>query len=80
MTVRPIGMVEGDGVDAIAARMEAKTRAGDLAGARDEIGKAPDAAKAAAADFAARLQARMTVEGLIDAALAAALGTGAAGG
>lgn len=80
VTVRPIGMVEGDGVDAIAARMEAKTRAGDLAGARDEIGKAPDAAKAAAADFAARLQARMTVEGLIDAALAAALGTGAAGG
>jgi hypothetical protein len=80
VTVRPIGMVEGEGVDAIAARMEARTKTGDLAGALEEISKAPDAARAAAADFSAKVQARISVETLIDAALAQALASGAAGG
>ncbi len=80
VTVRPIGMVEGEGIDAIAARMEARTKTGDLAGALEEISKAPDAARAAAADFSAKVQARISVETLIDAALAQALASGAAGG
>lgn len=80
VTVRPIGMVEGEGIDAIAARMEARTKTGDLAGALEEISKAPEAARAAAADFSAKVQARISVETLIDAALAQALASGAAGG
>lgn len=76
VTVRPIGMVEGDSIEAIAARVEARTKAGDLRGALDEFGKAPEAAKAAAAGFAAKVEGRLTVENLIDAALAAALKSG----
>lgn len=80
VTVRPIGMVEGEGIEAIAARVEARTKAGDLKGALDEIAKAPEPAKAAAAGFVTKVEGRMTVENLIDAALAAALKTGGTGG
>lgn len=80
VSVRPIGMVEGESVEAIAARMEAKVKAGDLKGALEELGKAPEPAKAAAAEFATRVQGRLTVEDLIDKALAAALASGNSGG
>jgi hypothetical protein len=73
VTVRPIGSVEGTTVEAIVARMEVAVRAGDLAAAVAEFGTLPDPVKAAGAGFAERLKARVTVETLVDQAIAAAM-------
>lgn len=79
VTVRPIGMAEGQSVGSVAARMEARCQAGDLEGALAEIAAAPEAAQAAIAGFAGDLKARVTVDTLVGAAMAAALAASAGG-
>lgn len=73
--VRPVGMVEGDGVPEIAARLDAAVGQGDYERAIAEFETLPEAAKAAGAAFIARLRARHDADRLIDQALAAALRT-----
>lgn len=71
--VRPIGVVEGDGVDAIAARIEAALKAGDLGKALAEYETLPEGPKAAGAEFAEKIRLRQRAEDLVDRALAGAL-------
>ena len=71
--VRPIGMVEGDTPAAIIARMEVAVSGNDYARALAEYDSLPDAAKKAGESFAAKIEARMKADELIDKALAAAL-------
>jgi hypothetical protein len=73
VTVRPVGVVEGDGVDAVIARLEAAVRAGDHGRALDEYDALPSAAQAAGADFMDRVRARHQVDTLVDQALSQAL-------
>lgn len=75
VTVRPVGTVEGEGVPETAARMEAALKQGDLAKALAEYETLPEDAKAAGADFAARVRARLDVETLADQAIAEAMKT-----
>ena len=71
--VRPIGMVEGEGVPEIAARLDAAVRSGDYARALAEFDTLPPEAKAAGEPFIARLRARDAADRMADEALAAAL-------
>lgn len=71
--VRPIGAVEGPGVPETVARMEAAVKHGDLAKALAEYETLPDTAKAAGADFAAKLKARLDAETLVDQLVAGAM-------
>jgi hypothetical protein len=71
--VRPIGAVEGAGIPQTVARMEVAVNQGDYAKAISEYGTLPDAAKAAGADFAGKLKARMEVETQIGALIAGAM-------
>jgi len=71
--VRPVGAVEGTGVPQTVARMEVAVSQGDYAKALSEYGTLPDAAKAAGADFAGKLKARMEVETQIGALIASAM-------
>jgi hypothetical protein len=71
--VRPIGVVEGEGVDAVVARMEAALKAGDLARALAEYETLPEGPKAAGASFAEQVRLRQKAEELVDRALAGAL-------
>lgn len=71
--VRPVGSVEGDSPEAIIARIEDKLTNGDLKGASLEWEALPETAKAAGADFKTKLDQRIRVEGLIDAAVAGAM-------
>lgn len=71
--VRPIGMVEGDGVPEVVARLDAAVQAGDYERALVEYEALPPEAKAAGEAFIARLRARHTADLLADQALAAAL-------
>lgn len=71
--VRPVGMVEGEGVPEIAARIDAAVGANDYARAIAEFEALPEAAKAAGAPFMAKVQARHEADRLIDEALASAL-------
>ena len=71
--VRPIGMVEGEGVPQVAARLDAAVTAGDYERALAEYDTLPPEAKAAGEAFAARLRARHAADRLADEALAAAL-------
>ena len=71
--VRPVGMVEGDGVPEIVARLDAAVQAGDYQRALAEYDALPPEAKAAGEGFIARLRARQTADQLVDEALAAAL-------
>ncbi|KAA0698976.1 hypothetical protein DTW90_13080 [Neorhizobium sp. P12A] len=73
VTVRPVGDVQGDGVDAIAARFENKVKNGDLPGAVNEWNTLPDAAKSASAAFKQSLDARIRVEDLVGEALSKAI-------
>lgn len=70
--VRPVGSVEGTGPEAVVARIEDRLTNGDLKGASLEWGGLPQPAKDAGADFRAKLDERIKVEGLIDAAVAGA--------
>ena len=71
--VRPIGMVEGEGVPEIAARLDAAVASGDYERALAEFETLPQAAKTAGEAFIARVRARHDADRLADAALAAAL-------
>jgi hypothetical protein len=64
--VRPVGMVEGDSVEAIVARMEEKLKNGDLKGAAIEWDSLPDAGKQASSDFKDTLDKRIKVEDLAE--------------
>ncbi|MER9236625.1 phage tail protein [Mesorhizobium sp. M0622] len=71
--VRPIGAVEGTGVPETVARMEVAVNQSDYAKALSEYETLPEAAKAAGADFAGKLKARMEVETQIDSLIAGAM-------
>lgn len=71
--VRPVGEVEGDGPEAIIARVETKLVNGDLKGAVLEWDGLPDAAKTAGSGFREALDRRIRAEDLIDAAVSGAL-------
>jgi hypothetical protein len=71
--IRPVGSVEGDSPEAIIARIEDKLTNGDLKGASLEWQALPDPAKTAGAAFKTKLDQRIRVEGLIDAAVAGAM-------
>ncbi|TPK93860.1 MULTISPECIES: mitofilin family membrane protein [unclassified Mesorhizobium] len=70
--VRPVGAVEGKGVPETVARMEVAVNQGDYAKALAEYDTLPDAAKAAGADFAGKLKARLEVEKQLEALIAGA--------
>ena len=70
---RPVGMVEGEGVDAITARIEAHLNAGDLPVAIAEWEKLPENAKAVSMDFANTMKARQAAGELVSKALSDAL-------
>ncbi|UVK42478.1 phage tail protein [Mesorhizobium sp. AR07] len=71
--VRPIGAVEGAGAPETVARMEVAVNQGDYAKALSEYEKLPEAAKAAGADFAGKLKARIEVETQVDALISGAM-------
>jgi hypothetical protein len=71
--VRPVGNVEGDSVEAIAARFEDKVKNGDLPGAVTEWNSLPPAGKAASAAFKQSVEARIRVEDLVGEALSKAI-------
>ncbi|WP_395449355.1 COG4223 family protein [Aminobacter sp. UC22_36] len=71
--VRPIGAVEGTGVPETVARLEVAVTQGDFAKALAEYDTLPDTAKAAGANFAAKLKARLDVETLVDKLVAGAM-------
>jgi len=80
VSVRPVGNVEGESVEAIAARMEDKVKNGDLPGAATEWNSLPATAKQASAAFKQSLEARIRVEDLVGGALSKAVsGTGKEG-
>lgn len=70
--VRPVGTVEGKGAPETVARMEVAVNQGDYAKALSEYDTLPDAAKAAGADFAGKLKARLEVEKQLEALIAGA--------
>lgn len=78
VTVRKVGDVEGEGVEAIAARLENNLKNGNLEGAMTEWNALPDQAKEAAEDFGNDLKARAEVEELLQAVQIPDAGTGAA--
>ncbi|MGF6173240.1 COG4223 family protein [Ensifer sp. 4252] len=71
--VRPVGSVEGDMPEAVVARIEDKLNNGDLKGAALEWDGLPAAAKTAGEAFKLKLDQRLRVEGIIDAAVAATM-------
>ncbi|PDT06209.1 hypothetical protein CO666_00905 [Rhizobium chutanense] len=80
VTVRPVGNIEGESVEAIAARMEDKVKNGDLPGASAEWNALPAVGKQASAAFKQSLEARIRVEELVGGALSKAVsGTGKEG-
>lgn len=74
--VRPIGAVEGAGVPETVARLEAAVNENDYAGALAEYEALPEPVKAAGADFAATLKARVDAEAQIDALVARTMSGG----
>jgi hypothetical protein len=71
--VRPVGEVEGEGPDAVVARMETRLTNGDLVAAAAEWDKLPDAAKTVSANYKKSLDARIRVEQLVGATLSKAV-------
>ncbi|CDM59571.1 MULTISPECIES: COG4223 family protein [Rhizobium] len=71
--VRPVGNIEGESVEAIAARIEDKVKNGDLQGAATEWIDLPAQAKQASAAFKQSLEARIRVEDLVGSALSKAV-------
>ncbi|MGH7002528.1 MAG: COG4223 family protein, partial [Alphaproteobacteria bacterium] len=70
---RPVGMVEGDGADAIAARIETHLNAGDLKAAIAEWDRLPESAKAVSADFGTAMKLRQSTSEAVSKALSGAL-------
>ncbi|MFW8587405.1 COG4223 family protein [Rhizobium beringeri] len=80
VSVRPVGNIEGESVEAIAARIEEKVKSGDLPGASAEWNNLPALGKQASAAFKQSLEARIRVEELVGGALSKAVsGTGKEG-
>lgn len=71
--VRPIGAVQGPGAPETVARIEVAVNQGDYAKALSEYDTLPQAAKAAGADFAGKLKARIEVETQVDALISGAM-------
>ncbi|WP_292243084.1 phage tail protein, partial [Mesorhizobium sp.] len=71
--VRPIGAVEGAGAPEAVARMEVAVNQGDYAKALSEYDTLPEAVKAAGADFAGKLKARLEVEKQLDVLISGAM-------
>lgn len=71
--VRPVGEVEGEAPEAIAARMEAAVQKGDYAQALTEYEALPPQAKDVASAFADKLRARQTADRILKEALSGAL-------
>ncbi|MCC0031088.1 MAG: hypothetical protein H6891_13245 [Brucellaceae bacterium] len=74
--IRPVGEVEGEGPEAIVARIEAHLKDGDLAAALAEFETLPEPAQQAGSAWAEKLKSRMTAEKLVEDKLNAVL-TGA---
>lgn len=70
---RPVGMVEGEGVDAVSARIEAHLNAGDLSAAIAEWDKLPADAKNASMEFGNAMKARQKASEVVAKALSDAL-------
>ncbi|MEK1855836.1 MAG: mitofilin family membrane protein [Phyllobacterium sp.] len=70
---RPVGMVEGESVDAITARIEAHLHAGDIKAAIAEGEKLPENAKTVSMDFTNAMKARQKADEVVSKALADAL-------
>ena len=70
---RPVGMVEGEGVDAITSRIEAHLNAGNLGSAIAEWEKLPENARAVSTDFANALKARQKAGDVMSKVLSDAL-------
>lgn len=73
VTVRPVGNVEGEDPASIVARMETAVTEGDYRRALSEYEKLPENAKAAGAEFAEKLKARLAADEVVDKALSDAL-------
>lgn len=73
VTVRPVGTIEGDSVEAIVARLEAAVRSGDYGAALSEYEQLPPAAQSAGVDFMDRVRARHEIDTLVNEALTRAL-------
>jgi hypothetical protein len=73
VTVRPVGNIEGDTVEAVTARFEDKIRNGDLPGAVAEWNGLPEAGKNASAAFKQSIEARIKVEDLVGETLSKAI-------
>ncbi len=71
--VRPVGSIEGHSPEAVIARIEDKLDNGDLKGASLEWANLPEPAKSAGQDFKEKLDRRLHVETVIDAAMAEAM-------
>lgn len=71
--VRPVGEIEGTGVPAVVARIEAAVMAGDYGKAVAEYDALPADAKAAGVAFMDKVRVRLAADEAVDKALAAAL-------
>jgi len=60
--IRPVGEAAGDDVPTAVARMEAKLRRGDTAGALADLDRLPESVRALAASWAAEARARVAAE------------------
>jgi hypothetical protein len=60
--IRPVGEAAGDDVPTVIARVEAKLRRGDLAGALSDFDRLPEPVRALGADWAAEARARAAAE------------------
>jgi hypothetical protein len=78
--VRPVGEVEGEGPEAIVARMETRITNGDLAAAAAEWDKLPEPARKASETYKKSLDARIRVEQLVGTALNKAVSATKTGG
>jgi hypothetical protein len=67
VTVRPVGQVDGEGPEAVIARIEAYLQNGDLKAAEVEWNNLPEVGKTAGRDFKTRLDTRIAVESLMTA-------------
>ncbi|MDA4845492.1 COG4223 family protein [Hoeflea poritis] len=75
VSVRPVGDVAGDSVEAIVARMETKLNNGDLQGAVDEWKTLPETSRTASSAYEKDLAARILVEKIVSGTVNAALPT-----
>jgi len=73
VVVRPVGEAEGNGVAAVAARIETAVRRGDYGAALEEYQSLPQKAKSATAGFADRLRALDAADRIVEQALSEAL-------